>query len=56
MQGGLWSRNVHRSDVPDAVLMLANRVVAVDHVSERTFLLALDSVALLIMKRRPSDG
>ncbi len=34
------SRNVHRSEVPDAVLMLANRVVAVDHVSERTFLLA----------------
>ncbi len=26
------SPNVHRSDVPDAVLMLANRVIAVDHV------------------------
>ena len=35
------SPNVHRSDVPDAVLMLANRVVAVDHVAGRTHLLAL---------------
>jgi para-aminobenzoate synthetase len=35
------SRNVHRSDVPDAVMMLANRVVAVDHVGKRTHLLAL---------------
>jgi para-aminobenzoate synthetase len=35
------SRNVHRSDVPDAVMMLANRVVAVDHVNKRTHLLAL---------------
>ena len=33
--------NVHHSDVPDAVLMLANRVVAVDHVRGRTHLLAL---------------
>jgi len=36
------SRNVHRSDVPDAVMMLANRVVAVDHVAKRTHLLALE--------------
>ncbi len=36
------SRNAHRSDVPDAVLMLANRVVAVDHVAKRTHLLALE--------------
>jgi len=35
------SPGVHRSDVPDAVLMLANRVVAVDHVAHRTHLLAL---------------
>ena len=33
--------NVHRSDVPDAVLMLANRLVAVDHVRHRTHLMAL---------------
>jgi para-aminobenzoate synthetase len=37
------SPNVHRSDVPDAVMMRANRVVAVDHVSRRTQLLALAS-------------
>ena len=35
------SPNVHRSDVPDAVLMLANRVVAVDHTRRCTHLLAL---------------
>jgi para-aminobenzoate synthetase len=35
------SPNAHRSDLPDAVLMLANRLVAVDHVSGRTHLLAL---------------
>ncbi len=35
------SPNVHRSDVPDAVMMLANRLVAVDHVSHRTHLVAL---------------
>lgn len=35
------SPNVHRSDVPDSVLMLANRVVAVDHVRHRTHVLAL---------------
>jgi para-aminobenzoate synthetase len=34
------SSNVHRSDVPDAVLMLANRVIAVDHTTRRTFLVA----------------
>ena len=36
------SPSVHRSDIPDAVLMLANRIVAVDHVAHRTHLLALD--------------
>jgi para-aminobenzoate synthetase len=35
------SPNVHRSDVPDAVQMLATRVVAVDHVQELTHLIAL---------------
>jgi len=35
------SSNTHRSDLPDATLMLANRVVAVDHVNHRTDLLAL---------------
>jgi para-aminobenzoate synthetase len=35
------SPNVHRSDIPDAVLMLANRVIAVDHVTHRTHLAAL---------------
>jgi para-aminobenzoate synthetase len=33
--------NVHGSDVPDAVLMLANRLIAVDHVRHRTHLMAL---------------
>jgi para-aminobenzoate synthetase len=35
------SPNVHKSDVPDAVMMLANRLVAVDHVGHRTHLIAL---------------
>jgi para-aminobenzoate synthetase len=35
------SPNVHQSDAPDAVLMLANRVVAVDHIAHRTDLLVL---------------
>jgi para-aminobenzoate synthetase len=35
------SPNVHSSDVPDAVLMLANRVLAVDHVNHRVHLFAL---------------
>ncbi len=35
------SPNAHSSDVPDAVLMLANRMVAVDHVGKSTRLLAL---------------
>ena len=33
--------NVHRSDLPDAVMMLANRLVAVDHARHRTHLVAL---------------
>ncbi len=35
------SPNEHRSDVPDAVMMLANRLVAVDHVRQRTHLIAI---------------
>jgi para-aminobenzoate synthetase len=35
------SSNVHRSDVPDAVMMLANRLVVVDHVRQRTHLIAV---------------
>ncbi len=35
------SPNVHRSDVPDAVLMLANRLVAVDHIERRTDVIAV---------------
>ncbi len=35
------SANVHRSDMPDALLMLANRVVAVDHVRRRTYVCAV---------------
>jgi len=37
------SPNAHSSDVPDALLLLANRVVAVDHVAKRTELFALCS-------------
>ena len=35
------SPNVHSSDMPDAALMLANRVVAVDHTKNRTYVFAL---------------
>jgi len=35
------STNVHSSDVPDAVLMLANRLIAVDHTRHRTYLIAI---------------
>jgi len=35
------SPNTHRSDIPDAVLMFANRVVVVDHTTHRTHLLAV---------------
>ncbi len=33
--------NAHSSDVPDAVQMLANRVIAIDHVRGRTHVLAI---------------
>ncbi len=35
------SPNEHASDVPDAVLMLANRMIAVDHLRHRTHLIAI---------------
>lgn len=35
------SPNVHSSDLPDAALMLANRVVAVDHTKNKTYLFVL---------------
>jgi len=35
------SPNTHRSDLPDAVLMLANRLIAIDHVAHRTHVVAL---------------
>jgi para-aminobenzoate synthetase len=35
------STNVHSSDIPDAALMLANRLVTVDHLDGRVHLLAL---------------
>jgi para-aminobenzoate synthetase len=35
------SSNEHRSDVPDAVLMLANRIVAVNHAAQRTDVMTL---------------
>jgi para-aminobenzoate synthetase len=37
------SRAVHPSDLPDAVMMLANRVIAVDHVAKRTHIMAVCS-------------
>ena len=33
--------NAHRADTPDAVLMLANRLVAVDHLAQRTDVIAV---------------
>ncbi|HEY8501833.1 MAG TPA: chorismate-binding protein, partial [Solirubrobacterales bacterium] len=35
------SPNVHSSDMPDAMMMLANRVVAVDHTTDTTYVFAL---------------
>jgi para-aminobenzoate synthetase len=35
------SSNIHHSDMPDAVLMFANRLIAVDHVRRCTHLVAL---------------
>jgi para-aminobenzoate synthetase len=41
LKGDCGASNVHSSDLPDAALMLANRVVAVDHARERTHVFAL---------------
>ncbi len=41
LKGDCGATNAHHSDVPDAVQMLANRVIAVDHVRGRTHVLAL---------------
>jgi para-aminobenzoate synthetase len=41
LKGDCGARNTHRSDVPDAVQLLANRVIAIDHVRGRTHVLAL---------------
>jgi para-aminobenzoate synthetase len=41
--------NEHSSDLPDAALMLANRVVAVDHARQRTHVFAL-------VRNNPVDG
>jgi para-aminobenzoate synthetase len=35
------SPNVHSSDMPDAAMMLANQVVAVDHANDKTYVFAL---------------
>jgi para-aminobenzoate synthetase len=35
------SPNVHRADTPDSVLMLANRLIVVDHLAQHTHVLAL---------------
>jgi para-aminobenzoate synthetase len=35
------STNIHSSDMPDAAMMLANRVVAVDHTKDLTYVFAL---------------
>lgn len=41
MQVRLRLANIHRSDIPDSVLMLANHIVAIDHVACHTHLLAI---------------
>ena len=40
-KGDCGATNAHVSDMPDATMMFANRVVAVDHVSGRTHVLSL---------------
>jgi len=35
------SPNVHRSDMPDAVMMLADRIVAIDHLAQSTAVIAV---------------
>jgi para-aminobenzoate synthetase len=40
-KGDCGASNTHKSDVPDAVQMLANRVIAIDHTTGRTHAIAL---------------
>ena len=40
-KGDCGATNTHVSDMPDATMMFANRVVAVDHATERTYVLSL---------------
>jgi para-aminobenzoate synthetase len=42
-KGDCGATNTHSSDLPDAVMMFANRVIAVDHASKMTYLLALST-------------
>jgi para-aminobenzoate synthetase len=41
MKADCGATNAHRSDMPDSVQMLANRLVAIDHVRGRTHVLAV---------------
>jgi para-aminobenzoate synthetase len=42
-KGDCGATNTHSSDLPDAVMMFANRVIAVDHANRMTYVLALAS-------------
>ncbi|MGA9874419.1 MAG: aminodeoxychorismate synthase component I [Solirubrobacteraceae bacterium] len=42
-KGDCGAANVHSSDLPDAILMFANRTIAVDHASHRTHVMALST-------------
>ncbi len=50
------SSNAHRSDLPDATLMLANRVVAVDHLHHRTSCSRSVATTKAMGARKPSAG
>jgi para-aminobenzoate synthetase len=50
------SANAHSSDLPDAALMFANRLVAVDHARRRTHVFALVANEVDGPKTGPSDG
>jgi para-aminobenzoate synthetase len=43
-KGDCGATNAHVSDMPDATVMFANRVIAVDHVAGRTHVLSLGAV------------
>jgi para-aminobenzoate synthetase len=44
-KGDCGAANVHSSDLPNAILMFANRVIAVDHTARRTHVMALSAGA-----------